>query len=168
MKARDYKAFWKAMELRTNSSNNTVYADADGNIAYFHGNFIPKRDTRFDYTKPVDGSDPATEWGPVLAVEQSPHVRNPSTGWLYNTNNWPWTAAGDDSPDAADYPRYFDRFGDFLSDTTHHTVAHLEQRGHARSSPLSAAAATGLAFFSRAIRRSCSYSLVGRPFVSYS
>ena len=37
-----------------------------GNIAYFHGNFIPKRDTRFDWTKPVDGSDPATEWKGLL------------------------------------------------------------------------------------------------------
>ena len=51
------------MELRTNSSNNTMYADADGNIAYFHGNFIPMRDTQFDWTKPVDGSNPATEYG---------------------------------------------------------------------------------------------------------
>ena len=46
------------MELHANSSNNTIFADADGNIAYFHGNFIPRRDTRFDWTKPVDGSEP--------------------------------------------------------------------------------------------------------------
>ena len=61
-KAKDYKAFRQTMELHANSSNNTIFADADGNIAYFHGNFIPRRDTRFDWTKPVDGSDPATEW----------------------------------------------------------------------------------------------------------
>ena len=55
------------MELHTNSSNNTIFADADGDIAYFHGNFIPKRDPKFDWTKPVDGSDPATDWqGPAL------------------------------------------------------------------------------------------------------
>ena len=61
-KARDYKAFRQTMELHTNSSNNTIFADADGDIAYFHGNFIPRRDTAFDWTKPVDGSDPATDW----------------------------------------------------------------------------------------------------------
>src|SRR5674536_58003 len=61
-KARNYKAFRETMELHTNSSNNTIFADADGTIAYFHGNFIPKRDPKFDWTKPVDGSDPATEW----------------------------------------------------------------------------------------------------------
>ena len=65
-KARDYKSFRETMELHTNSSNNTIFADADGDIAYFHGNFIPRRDTSFDWTKPVDGSNPATEWHGLL------------------------------------------------------------------------------------------------------
>jgi acyl-homoserine-lactone acylase len=105
-KARDYKSFRQTMDLHTNSSNNTIYADADGNIAYFHGNFIPKRDTRFDWTKPVDGSDPATDWNGLLSVEESPHLLNPASGWLYNVNNWPWTAAGASSPKKEAYPAY--------------------------------------------------------------
>jgi acyl-homoserine-lactone acylase len=105
-KARDYKAFRDTMELHTNSSNNTIYADADGTIAYFHGNFIPKRDPRFDWTKPVDGSDPATEWQGLLSVDESPKLVNPASGWLYNTNNWPWTAAGPSSQKKADFPVY--------------------------------------------------------------
>jgi acyl-homoserine-lactone acylase len=105
-KARNYKAFWQAMELRTNSSNNTVYADADGNIAYFHGNFIPVRDPRFDYTQPVDGSDPATDWKGLHAVKDTIHLFNPKNGWIQNTNNWPFSAAGDYSPKPQDYPAY--------------------------------------------------------------
>jgi acyl-homoserine-lactone acylase len=105
-KARSYAEFYKSMELRTNSSNNTVYADADGNIAYFHGNFIPKRDPRFDWKHPVDGSDPATEWHGLHAVKETITLFNPKTGWINNTNNWPFTAAGADSPKAADYPAY--------------------------------------------------------------
>src|SRR5215510_12252661 len=81
-KARDYKSFKQTMELHTNSSNNTIYADADGNIAYFHGPFIPGRDTRFDWTKPVDGSDPATEWHDLWSVDESPKLLNPPSGWL--------------------------------------------------------------------------------------
>lgn len=107
-KARDYKAFRETMELHTNSSNNTVFADADGNIAYFHANFVPKRDTRFDWTKPVDGSNPATEWQGVHAIDESPNVVNPATGWIQNTNNWPYSAAGTNSPKQADYPRYME------------------------------------------------------------
>ncbi|HWK11120.1 MAG TPA: penicillin acylase family protein [Vicinamibacterales bacterium] len=109
-KARSYKAFLDTMQLHTNSSNNTIYADADGNIAYFHSNFIPKRDPTFDWTKPVDGSNPATDWHGVLSVDETPHLLNPPNGWLYNSNNWPWSAAGpENSPKRSDYPAYVDR-----------------------------------------------------------
>jgi acyl-homoserine-lactone acylase len=105
-KARDYAAFYKVMQLRTNSSNNTVYADADGNVAYFHGNFIPRRDPRFDWTKPVDGSDPATEWQGLHDVAETITVFNPKSGYISNTNNWPCTGLGESSPDCSTYPRY--------------------------------------------------------------
>jgi len=111
-KARNYKEFRATMELHTNSSNNTIYADADGNTAYFHANFVPKRDPRFDWTKPVDGSNPATEWGPLHGVEESPFVHNPANGWLYNTNNWPYSAAGPDSPKRANFAAYMDSNGE--------------------------------------------------------
>jgi acyl-homoserine-lactone acylase len=111
-KARSYKEYRDVMELHTNSSNNTIYADADGTIAYFHSNFIPRRDNRFDWTKPVDGGDPATEWNGVLSIDETPGLRNPPNGWLYNTNNWPWTAAGPNSPKRADFPKYVERNGE--------------------------------------------------------
>ncbi len=105
-KARDYKSYRQTMELKANSSNNTIFADADGDIAYFHGNFIPKRDTRFDWKKVVDGSNPATEWQGLMTVDEIPQLFNPKVGWLYNCNNWPWSAAGPDSPKKADFPAY--------------------------------------------------------------
>ena len=86
--------FRKTQDMRTDTSNNTVYADADGTIAYFHGNFIPKRDTSFDFTHPVDGSNPATEWQGPHAVADTITLLNPSNGWLFNSNNWPFSAAG--------------------------------------------------------------------------
>ena len=107
-KAKDYKSFKQTMELHTNSSNNTIYADADGNIAYFHGNFIPRRNRKFDWTKPVDGSDPETEWNGLLSVDESPNLLNPASGWLYNSNNYPWSAAGASSLKKTDYPAYVD------------------------------------------------------------
>jgi acyl-homoserine-lactone acylase len=73
------QAFRQTMQLHTNSSNNTVFADADGDIAYFHGNFIPRRDPRFDWTQPVDGSDPATEWHGLLSIDETPHLLNPAS-----------------------------------------------------------------------------------------
>jgi acyl-homoserine-lactone acylase len=111
-KATGYASFKKTMELHTNSSNNTVFADADGNIAYFHANFMPRRDTSFDWTRPVDGSNPATEWKGLYSVDQSPLVLNPPNGWIQNTNDWPYSAAGPNSPKKDDYPPYMDRAGE--------------------------------------------------------
>lgn len=111
-KARDLKSYLKVMELQANSSNNTLFADADGNVVYLHPQFVPKRDDRFDYTKPVDGSDPATDWQGLHRLQELPQVLNPSVGWIMNTNNWPYSAAGKDSPKRENFPRYMDKFGE--------------------------------------------------------
>jgi len=105
-KTTDYASFRKTQDMRTDTSNNTVYADTDGTIAYFHGNFIPKRDTSFDFTHPVDGSNPATEWRGPHAIADTITLLNPSNGWLFNSNNWPFSAAGEQSPKIGNYPRY--------------------------------------------------------------
>ncbi len=108
-KARNHKAFRETMELKTNSSNNTIYADADGAIAYYHGNFLPKRDPKFDWTKPVDGANPAADWGPPHALTDLPEIINPASGWVYNANNSPWSAAGSNSPKKENFPAYAER-----------------------------------------------------------
>lgn len=105
-KAQNHEEFYASMELQTNSSNNTVYADSEGNIAYYHGNFVPLRDTAFDWNSPLDGSDPATEWQGLHTVDEIINLLNPPNGWIQNTNNWPFTAAGEYSPRAEDYPPY--------------------------------------------------------------
>ena len=106
-KARDMAAFRRIMDLHTNSSNNTLFADASGNIAYFHSNYIPRRDTSFDWTRPVDGSNPRTAYRGVLSFDETPNVVNPASGWVYNANNWPWSAAGEgSSPKRENFPRY--------------------------------------------------------------
>ena len=105
-KLANYDKFREMMNIRTNSSNNTVFADAEGNIAYFHGNFIPRRDTRFDYSKPVDGSEPATDWQGLHTVDETITILNPPNGWIQNANSTPFTAAAEFSPKRDDYPTY--------------------------------------------------------------
>ena len=111
-KAQSYNEYIEVMRTHTNSSNNTVFADSEGNIAYLHSNFIPVRDTRFNYLQPVDGSDPATDWQGVHSIEETPNAVNPSVGWLQNTNNWPFSAAGPDSPRREEFPVYVQRSGE--------------------------------------------------------
>jgi len=125
-KAQNYKQFLQTMDLLADSSNNTIYADADGAIAYFHGNFIPRRDTHFDFTKPVDGSNPATDWHGLHPVGESPRLLNPPSGWLYNSNDSPWSAAGPSSPKKADYPAYVEQGRE--SARGHHAVRVLQNK----------------------------------------
>jgi len=105
-KQEGYKGFREMMDIRTNSSNSTVYADADGNIAYFHGNFVPKRDVTFDYSEPVDGSNPKTDWQGLHSVDENILVFNPQNGWIQNCNSTPYTSALEFSPKKEDYPYY--------------------------------------------------------------
>jgi acyl-homoserine lactone acylase PvdQ len=111
-KARSYAEYAKTMELQANSSNNTVFADADGDIAYWQGNYIPRRDSRFDFTKPVAGDDPATDWKGLLTLAETPQLLNPASGYLFNVNNAPWWGAGESSLRRQDFPVYVSTGGE--------------------------------------------------------
>ena len=105
-KAKGFDDYKKVMDLKANTSNNTVFADNKGNIAYWHGNFVPIRDTKYNWGKVVDGSTSATEWKGLHAVDETVHSYNPVNGWLQNCNSTPYTVAGKDSPKKLDYRAY--------------------------------------------------------------
>jgi acyl-homoserine-lactone acylase len=105
-KATTLEEFNKTMELKTNSSNNTVYADADGNIAYYHGNFMPRRNPSFNWREPVDGNNPETDWLGLHEIDERIVIKNPGNGWIQNCNSTPFTAAAEYSPKKDDYPEY--------------------------------------------------------------
>ena len=105
-KTTGFASYKTVMDMLANTSNNTMYADAEGNIAYWHGNYIPIRDPSYDWSQPVDGSTSATEWKGLHPVNQSVHIYNPSNGWLQNCNSTPFTVAGNNSPLKSNYPSY--------------------------------------------------------------
>jgi len=105
-KTKGFEDFKKIMDYRSNSSDNTVYADYKGNIAYWHGNFVPVRSKKFDYSLPVDGSRSETDWHGIYGLDQSIHVYNPATGFIQNCNSTPFTVSGESSPKKENYPTY--------------------------------------------------------------
>lgn len=105
-KATGYASFKDVMKLNGNASNNTVFADRDGTIAYWHGNFIPKRNPKFDWNQPVDGSNPETDWNGLHPVDEIVQVRNPASGWIQNCNSTPFTVSGNSSPVKSRFPAY--------------------------------------------------------------
>jgi len=129
----------KAMDLVSNASNSTVYADDRGNIVFWYGNYIPKRDTKFDWSLPVDGSTPATEWQGVHELKDIIADVNPTTGWIQNCNSTPYTASGTSSPDKNRYPVYMAPDGEnyraitaikLLKDADHITLDQLIAKGY--------------------------------------
>ncbi len=119
----DLAGYLKVAALQANSSNATIFADAAGKIAYLHPQFVPRRADRFDYGRPVDGADPATDWQGLHPFAELPNVVAPAVGWVFNTNDEPWGAAGPDSPRRAAYPRYMDTAGE--NDRGRHATALL-------------------------------------------
>jgi acyl-homoserine-lactone acylase len=111
-KASDLATFMHVAQFKANSSNNTLFADDKGEIAYLHPQFVPRRNDRFDYTRPVDGTDPATDWGSLHTLSELPNAISPPNGWVQNTNAWPYRAAGAYSPDPRYFPKYMDMWGE--------------------------------------------------------
>ena len=105
-KAKGLQDYKKVMALRGNTSNSTVFADNKGNIAYWHGNYVPKRNTKFNWGKAVDGTIAETEWMGLHDANETVQVINPSTGWIQNCNSTPYTVSGEASPKKKDYPFY--------------------------------------------------------------
>ncbi|MCW3114049.1 MAG: penicillin amidase [Segetibacter sp.] len=105
-KSKGFEDFKKNMNLRSNTSDNTVFADNKGNIAYWHGNFVPRRSKDYDYSLPVDGSTSKSDWKGIYPLDQIVHVYNPATGFIQNCNSTPFTVAGKSSPKKENYPVY--------------------------------------------------------------
>jgi acyl-homoserine-lactone acylase len=138
-KATNFTEYKKTLELLGNISNNTVYADAEGNIAYWHGNRIPVRDPKYDWSKPVDGTTSATEWKGLHKVDETVHLYNPPNGWLQNCNSTPFTVAGSNSPKKSDYPSYMAPDGEnfrginavrVLDEEKHYTIDKVIKAGY--------------------------------------
>ncbi len=114
-KATNLEEWMAAMSMQLLPMFNCAYADRDGNIFYLYNGAIPIRDTSFDWTKPVDGSDPRTEWQGLHTVEQMPQVLNPPCGWVQNCNSTPYITSDESNPALGDFPAYmveeFDKDG---------------------------------------------------------
>jgi len=138
-KATSFAEFKKVLDLRGNTSNNTVYADAEGNIAYWHGNFVPIRDPKLNWNKAVDGTTAATNWKGTHAINDIIHLYNPKNGWLQNCNSTPYTVAGTESPKKENYPAYMAPDGEnfrginavrILSNTNGYTLDKVIAKGY--------------------------------------
>ena len=106
IKARNLADFRTALTMMQLLYMNVLYGDCDGNVWYVYAGRVPRRNPRFDWSQPVDGSDPATEWLGFHDLDEMPQVLNPSAGFVQNCNSSPWITSDSDNPRAEDFPAY--------------------------------------------------------------
>jgi penicillin amidase len=108
-RAKSMQEFKAAMSRVAIPMFNAVYADRKGNIFYVYNGAIPRRSTRFDWSKPVDGSNPETEWHGYHPFDELPQLTNPKTGFVQNCNQTPFTTTTEGNPEKSKYPEYMVR-----------------------------------------------------------
>src|SRR6185436_10852422 len=111
-KAKNMAEFKAAMSRCAIPMFNAMYADRDGNIFYVYNGSVPRRSTKFDWSKPVDGSDPAAEWQGYHSFDELPQLTNPKTGFLQNCNQTPFTTTVEGNPVKESFPAYMTKESD--------------------------------------------------------
>lgn len=95
-KATSWEEWKAALELKGIPCTNIVYADKEDNIYYVSNARQPIRSSSIDWTSIIDGQSSRSLWpDQYYPIDSLPHVLNPSSGFVFNTNNTPYSSSGE-------------------------------------------------------------------------
>jgi penicillin amidase len=106
MKSQNLADFRSALANMQILYMNVLYADCEGNSWFVYTGHVPRRNPRFDWSQPVDGNDPATEWLGIHGLDELPQVLNPAAGFIQNCNSTPFAVTDGENPSREKYPTY--------------------------------------------------------------
>ena len=93
-KATGLESFQEALRMQAIPSTNIVYADRQDNIFFISNGKVPVRDPAYDWRKVVPGNTSTTLWTEYYPLDSLPQVLNPASGYVFNTNNTPFSSSG--------------------------------------------------------------------------
>ena len=103
-KAQNFSEFYDCLEMGGLVSTNIIYGDANDTIFYIDNGNFPFRDRAYDWKKVLPGDTSATLWEDFHSTEELVQVLQPSSGYVFNTNNTPFNSSGPlDNPRRRDY-----------------------------------------------------------------
>jgi penicillin amidase len=126
VRAKNLDEFRAAVDERQILYMNVLYADGEGNIWFLYNGSVPRRDPQFDWSQPVDGSDPATEWHGVHDLAELPQTLNPACHYLQNCNSSPLLVAENISAKRTDFPSYMIGDADVRTRRARRSIAILQ------------------------------------------
>jgi penicillin amidase len=106
VRAKNLEEFKRGLAMQQFPIMNVIYADRAGNIMLLYNGLVPRRDPQFNWSLPVDGADPRTEWNGLHTLDELPQLLNPADGYVQNCNSSPFTTCDNGNPDPAGFPRY--------------------------------------------------------------
>lgn len=95
-KSTNLSEFKEAMRMTAIPSFNTVYADRESNLFYVGNGKIPLRNPEYDWSETLPGNTSATLSTGYHPFEDLPQITNPSSGYLFNTNNSAFNASAEE------------------------------------------------------------------------
>src|SRR5262249_44112685 len=106
VRAKNFDEFKAGLSMQQFPIMNVIYADQGGNIFYLYNGLVPRREPQFNWSAPVDGADPRTEWRGVHSLDELPQLLNPRAGYVQNCNTSPFTTCDEGCIDRANFPAY--------------------------------------------------------------
>jgi len=93
-KAKSYPEWQAVLARQAIPSTNFIYADKSGTIAYWYNAAIPQRQKGPDWRSVLPGDRSDLIWHSLVPFDSLPHYVNPASGFVFNSNNTPFVAAG--------------------------------------------------------------------------